>query len=163
MINLKKFFTAIGFFFLLSGCQKDDICPESTQVTPLLIIEFYDVEDNTRLKAVQSLTVQAVGEEEPLSASSTTNQIAIPLRTDQNTTQYEFIRNSGAETENIDTISFFYNPSPEYLNRACGFKVNFLGLQAEIVEDDNNWILDDIEQQTNVENETETAHLHIIH
>ena len=27
----------------LTSCEKDDICPESTQTTPRLVITFYDI------------------------------------------------------------------------------------------------------------------------
>lgn len=165
MKNLKKLFPALLFISLFSGCQRDDLCPESTEVTPLLVIEFYDDEDRTQLRAVQNFIVQATGEEDTLFGPVNTNRIEIPLRTDQSSTEYLFTTNSGTETENTDTITFRYNPSPQYLNRACGFIVNYLGLVAEIQEDEDNWILYDIVREINieVENETEEAHIYLTH
>lgn len=159
---LKYFFSAFFLFVLLAGCQRDDLCPASTPVTPLLLIEFYDREDLSRLKAVQNLIVHATGEEDTLLGPVTTNNIRIPLRTDQNFTTYRFIRNSGGTTENIDTISFTYSPSPEYLNRACGFIVNYRGIDANIHQDGDNWVRSQIIRQIDVENETE-AHIYLIH
>lgn len=163
MQNLKVFFPALFLAFVLFGCQRDDICPESTEVTPLLIIEFYDDEERTRLKSVPNLLVHAVGHEDTLLGPATVNSIAIPLRTDQNTTDYRFVRDSGGPTENVDTITFFYDPSREYLNRACGFKVNFLGIDANTHEDEDNWIATEVILQNNVENETEEAHISLTH
>ena len=162
MKNFSKIFPIFLLAQLLVSCQRDDICPESTEVTPLLIIEFYDREDLTRLKAVQNLIVHATGEEDTLLGPVTTNGIQIPLRTNQNFTEYRFIRNSGGETENIDTITFSYTPSPEYVNRACGFIVSYNGIDSNIHGDGENWLLQDFILQNNIENETE-AHISITH
>lgn len=160
---IKLLFSAFLLLVLLGGCQRDDLCPGTTPVTPLLQIEFYDREDLTRLKAVQNLIVHAVGEEDTLLGPQTTNSIQIPLRTDQNFTAYRFIRNSGnSETQNIDTITFTYSPSPEYLNRACGFIVNYRGIDASNHQDGDTWIQSQIIQQQDVENETST-HIYLIH
>lgn len=162
MKKLKKLVSVLLLCLLLLNCQKDDICPESTAVTPLLKIEFNDLEDETRLKAVQDLQVKAVSVEDSLFGPVTANEISIPLRTDESITTYEFVRNSGTDLANRDTISFFYNPSPEYLNRACGFIVNYLGIQVEVVDDGDNWILSEFVQRTDVENELESEEAHII-
>lgn len=169
MKNLKILFFTIGLCLLISGCQRDDICPEGTPITPLLIIEFYDTEDPTRLLSVPNLLVQAIGEDTLLEPESV-NRIAIPLRTDQSTTDYLFVRNSGTANENIDTITFSYDPAPEYLNRACGFIVNYIGLDASTHRDEDNWINSEliietdieIEIETEIEDETE-AHIYITH
>ena len=31
------------FLIVLFSCEKDDICPDTTQTTPRLVIEFYDL------------------------------------------------------------------------------------------------------------------------
>lgn len=160
---LKRFLPVLYLLFLLPGCQRDDICPEDIEVTPLLIVEFYDREDPSRLKAVPNLLVYATNQEDTLFGPQNVNRIEIPLRTDQNTTEYRFVRNSGTASKNQDIITFFYNPSPEYINRACGFVVNYLGMEASIADDENNWIIRESVQQTNVENETEEAHIFLMH
>lgn len=161
MKNLKILFFTIGCCLLIYGCQRDDICPETTPVTPLLVIDFYDSQDPTRLLSVPNLLVQAIGED-TLLGPETTNSIAIPLRTDQNTTDYRFIRNSGTATENIDTITFSYDPAPQYLNRACGFIVNYSGIDANTHRDGNNWIVSELIIETDIEDDTE-AHINITH
>lgn len=150
------------FFFLLQGCQKDDICPAGTATTPLLVIEFYDSQDPTRLKAVQDLVVQASGMEEIYFGPETTNSISIPLRTDQNFTDYTFTYNSGGEDENEDIVTFRYSPNPEYINRACGFRINYSNIDVSVQGEDNNWILSTLILQQNIENETE-AHISFTH
>lgn len=162
MNRFQKWLFLAGFIFLALGCQRDDICPEGTETTPLLVIEFYDPEDPTRLKAVQNLTVRATGKEEILLGPATVNTVSIPLRTNENYTEYIFTANTGGEDENMDIISFTYSPDPEYLNRACGYKINYNNLDVAVHEDDNNWILSETIIQESVENETE-AHIYFTH
>ena len=162
MKQIQKWLFLAGFVLLSLGCQKDDICPPGTETTPLLVIEFIDFEDPTRLKAVQGLVVRATGMEENFTGPVTTNGVSIPLRTNENFTEYSFIRNSGGQTENEDIVTISYSPDPEYLNRACGYKIDFRNLVVNIHSDSDNWILSDIILQENVENETE-AHISFIH
>ena len=68
----------------LTGCEKDDICPESTQTTPRLVITFYDIDNTQERKNVESLAVYAVRDNELVLIEDisgiTTDSIAIPLR-----------------------------------------------------------------------------------
>ena len=162
MKRFQKWLFIAGFIFLVFGCQRDDICPEGTETTPLLVIEFYDPLDPTRLKAVPNLMVRASGKEEILLEPETVNTISIPLRTNENFTEYIFTSNTGSDEENKDTISFTYSPDPEYLNRACGYKINYNSLDVAVSGDDNNWILSETIIQESVENETE-AHIYFTH
>lgn len=162
MNHIWKYLFLGAFIFLSTGCQKDDICPEGTETTPLLLIEFYDPEDPTRLKAVQNLVVRASGMEQDYLEAVTTNEISIPLRTDQNFTEYIFTSNSGSGEANEDRVTFSYSPNPEYLNRACGFKINYSNLDVVVHQDEDNWILSLNILQENVENETE-AHISFTH
>ncbi len=161
MKQVQKWLFLAVFIFLAQGCQKDDICPEGTETTPLLIIEFYDAEDPSRLKAVPNLVVQAAGEEIFL-GPTTTNSIRIPLRTTEAVTEYQLVFDSGGSSENEDRISFSYDPAPRYLNRACGYVVHFKNIDANTLQDEDNWIISEIILQENIENETE-AHISITH
>lgn len=163
MKTIEKWLFLGCFMLLILGCQKDDICPEESETTPLLVIEFYDPEDPTRLKAVPNLMVRASGMEEVLLGPVTTNSISIPLRTNENSTEYIFTSNSGSEEEeNQDVVTFLYSPNPDYLNRACGFTVNFSNLDVTVHGDEDNWIISEIILQDNIEDETE-AHISFTH
>ena len=162
MKYLRNLFFLAGAILLFGGCQKDDICPPGTATTPLLVITFNDVTDLDRLKSVSGLAVRATGMEENFLEPETTNEVAIPLRTDENFTEYIFTRNAGTENENQDVVTFTYSPNLVYLNRACGYKVEYLNLDVNIHEDENNWINAEIILQENVENETE-PHLSFTH
>src|SRR5690606_5901128 len=102
--RLKKtsilFLLAIVFSTIIIGCQKDDICPESTQTTPLLVITFYDADNPSDLKEVEGFNLIAEGQADSLFATpQTTDSIAIPLKTFQDYTRYKFIVFSGDEPE----------------------------------------------------------------
>ncbi|MGJ8685403.1 MAG: DUF6452 family protein [Nonlabens sp.] len=142
----------IAIFILLiigiSSCEKDDLCDPSLSVTPRLIITFVDIADPEDRKTVDELQLQAIGSSEfaPLNSSGAqllidVDSIAIPLRTDDVTTTYSFIKTDGTGT-NADLVEFNYSLSETYINRACGFKVTYDNLGAirlpEITNDE--WI-----------------------
>jgi len=78
-----------------SSCQRDDICPETTQTTPKLVIEFFDINNPEQLKSVPRLNVKAEGEENFFfETSENVSTITIPLRTTENFTNYTFVRNN---------------------------------------------------------------------
>lgn len=153
----KWLFTAACIFVVL-GCQKDDICTPETATTPLLVIEFYDVQEPTLLKAVGNLAVRAAGREDNIIGPITGNKISLPLRTTENFTEFILTRNAGTENENEDRVTVSYTPSPEYISRACGFKVQYLNIDVAIHSDDDNWLVSSTIIQENIENET-AAHI----
>ena len=57
---------------------------------------------------------------------SSTNSLSISLDTKKNLTELKFYNYQGCENENIDTLSFHYDRYDIYLNRACGFKGQFI-------------------------------------
>ena len=56
---MRVFYTLILISFILS-CESDDICPESTNSTPRLIITFYDMQNTEVKKNVEDLAVYAI-------------------------------------------------------------------------------------------------------
>jgi hypothetical protein len=157
----KWLFSAV-ILLLFAGCQKDDICPQGTETTPMLVIEFYDAADPSSLKAVSNLVVIASGKEERFFGPTTANTVSIPLKTDETFTEYRFILANGSPNENEDIVTFTYTPTPVYLNRACGFKIAYENLDVTVTSDEDNWILGEIVLQENVENET-AAHISFTH
>lgn len=143
------------------SCEKDDICPEGTLTTPRLVIDFFDasVTDDDIPKNVTNLWVEAVNPNindegnlvSPIQTSAgDVSTISIPLRTLENSTEYQFI--SGYETDedgniiagNVDIITFNYETSEIFLSRACGFATNYRlnedGTGAVVTADTDNWI-----------------------
>lgn len=162
MRQFQKWYLLAGFILLSLGCQKDDICPEGTETTPMLLVEFYDREDPTRLKAVPNLMIRATGKEDTLFGPETTNNVRIPLKTAENFTEFSFTTSARSSEINGDTITFTYSPTPVYLNRACGYKIEFRNIDVAVHEDVQNWIISDIILQENVENEA-NAHISFTH
>ena len=122
-----------------SSCEKDDICDANTPTTPRLVIEFYNISDASSLKNVTNLKVIGEGMTEgiifnPGSTGDSQyltngNKIAIPLKTDGDTTTYSFILNSGNPNPtliDIDKVTFNYTRNDVFVSRACGFKTLFV-------------------------------------
>lgn len=153
---------------LLAGCQRDDICPEITETTPLLIIRFYDIENPDELQAPQNLRVREINNDTTYIVNRfSQDSLAIPLRTDQDVTELVFRLNTPIDSEenpeepgNPDVIRFSYGRNEEYLNRACAFKINYVGLGTDLVSDEDNWIQDIQVNNPNVESQNE-AHVSI--
>jgi hypothetical protein len=164
----------LGLFSLLllnPGCQRDDICPESTLTTPLLKISFFDIEDQTIPKPPINLSVKAEGIEGNLLTRVNASEISIPLRTDVDFTTYEFILNDPAANDSIsaegnkDVLAFSYAREQVYINRACSFKITYLNLAADREQEapaTNNWILDISVDQPTIDDE-KTTNISIFH
>ena len=190
---MKNWFPIIAVFFLviILGCQRDDICPESTDTTPFLIIRFYENEDPFDPQAPQNLSIREVGRTYEMDSLDsyvtirngqdetiryfqyTMDSLAIPLRTDDDVTSLEFtiytqdIPVDGEDPleqeqpENTDILTFSYGREEEYINRACAYKVNFVGLKIEQDPgEDGTWIQDIQIEQVNIEDQN-NAHVSI--
>jgi hypothetical protein len=123
--NLKFFFLLLSICFF-SGCEKDDICADGTPTTPRVIIEFYSIENSTVRKLVANLQVQGEGAATTLNFNQV-DTIELPLKTNENFTNYSFNINSTSSTtaNNTDLIRFNYSVNDIYVSRACGFKSFF--------------------------------------
>ena len=110
-------------------CEKDDICLDGTPGTPRLIIRFFDADSVENLKPTGALLVNKVEDSIDVYIRKNifgTDSISIPLNTKNNLTELKFYNYRGFENENIDTLSFHYDRYDIYLNRACGFKGQFI-------------------------------------
>ncbi len=162
----------LGLFLLVNlGCQRDDICPESTLTTPLLKISFFDIDDQEVPKPPVNLSVKAESVDSNFLTRENDSEISIPLRTDVDFTTYEFILNARAASDTIsaegnkDVIAFTYARDQVYINRACSFKVTYVNLAADLVEENpvaNNWIKEITVVQSTIEDET-TTNISIFH
>lgn len=160
----KHFIVLLILLVSLNGCTKDDICPEGTLTTPLLIINFKDITNPTVAKEVDSLTIQTNYDPSTIVYSQvTTDSISLSLRPGEATTEYQFIKYAGQTNETVEIYSFSYNHTDVYINRACGFKTTYSNLSTEEIDaDPNNWIFNTEILKTTVEDETE-AHITFFH
>ena len=150
-------------FFILISCEKDDICIEDEIGTPRIILSFYDKIDKNLRKPVENLLIKGLEKEDTLDIFSG-DSIAIPLKNDSNLSKYEFIINAGEEKSNNDTIHILYSRYDLYINRACGFKSNFIlnNPPTLIFNNHNPWIDEIIKLKDTVLNENH-SHLAIYH
>ena len=180
---------AITALTLLS-CERDDICVEGTQTTPLLVIEFFDADiANTTGEDVQKasadLWVEAVNPNttdingvtvivDPIQTSpQAVNTLSIPLRVSDDVTEYRFIKNyeldeDGNQLGNEDIVRFAYSREEIFLSRACGYSTNFTLNDSDgavLIPDADTWISNSpaIEiSEKKIQNETLT-HVKIYH
>ena len=152
-----------AIIFIMISCEKDDICIESEIGTPRIILSFYDKTNKTLKKPVENLLIKGIEREDTLDIFSG-DSIAIPLRNNSNFSKYEFILNSGGENSNNDTIQFEYSRYDLYINRACGFKSNYVlnDPPAKLFNIDSPWIEQILKLKDTILNEN-NAHLAIYH
>lgn len=153
----------------LSSCERDDICPENTPTTPRLVVQFFDINNPEIQKDINELVIQSVDtENENFIEYDNVSEIILPLKTNQNSTQFLMTINANNENEsdiNTDELIFNYARRNVYINRACGYKVEFLDFQVTQIEESSDaleWIKATAVQQPNIDNENET-HLFIYH
>lgn len=145
---------------LLIACEPDDICLDSIEDTPKLILRFFDKE-TTKLKSVTNFQISSLDSDNSLFFGET-DSIAIPLNHKTDLSNFNFTINSSNTNSNSDNILINYNRNPIYKSVGCGYILNYT-IESLIVEkDSNNWIDRYNIYKSNVENET-TRHIEIFH
>ena len=151
------------FISFLISCERDDICLETTAGSPNLIILLLDSENNDTRKIPTGFLIRAIGSDNVLT-NNLNDSIVLPLNTKEKISQFEFIINFENENENIDTLQINYKRIDKYINRACGYRSNFILEQSPIrlLNPGDNWIKGFIILKDTISDET-TAHLGILH
>lgn len=163
------------------SCERDDICPEITSTTPNLIIDLLDFSNEDSSKNVFKLVVAGVDNETVLPGYEivTSNELILPLKTTENTTQYTLINNYIvddndtpddtsddflSDASNVDVITINYSRREVYVSRACGYKTIFENVTVQLESDEDNWIesIQPLNANQSVEDETET-HFNLFH
>lgn len=173
---MKKIITLLLLVtFSFSSCEKDDICDANTPTTPRLVIGFYDIDNPSVAQNVNNLKVIGEGMTEGIIFNENAtddskyltngNTISIPLKTDVNTTTYDFILNSGNPNPiliDTDRITFNYTRNDVFVSRACGFKVLFdfdpnnPYTHTSVPVTKEKWIQYISVEKNNIDNENET-------
>lgn len=163
---IKKICSAFLVLLAINGCTRDDICAETTQTTPLLIVVFKNAAIPTENKEPSGLVVKIADTDTEIQIDNEKkDSIAIPLNPGADTSKFNFIINSDTENPNSDTVTFNYSREDIYVNRACSFKTIYNNLQANLEEEgEDNWIFQINVTAINqtVEDETDT-HITILH
>lgn len=141
--------------FIFGACESDDICLEET-TTPQLIIRFYDKDDTTSVKVVDSLYVWAT-DKDSLYTGQETDSIVLPFNLNADEITYQMSNGIA-----IDSLTIRYLRKEVFLSRSCGYIMNF-ELQDD-TQTSQNWIdeLSIVAEESEVNNETE-AHVKIFH
>ena len=150
------------FASLLLCCEKDDICIQDVVETPDLILLMLDSNDENIRKS-PGFNIRAIGTENVL-LQSRGDSIPLPLNTQEKVTQFEFILNQGSENENIDTLQINYDRIDQFINRACGYRANFILQQPAItlLNPGNDWIKGFVILKDTITDE-KAAHLGILY
>ena len=161
---MKKILLLFLGLLLLNGCERDDICIDD--ITPRLVIRLYNAEDITSFKPVTDIEVQLIGIDTIYTGetiTTSTDSIAIPLRVDQNFTQFFLTKNKNSDTDkNTDTLTITYTLNPVFVGRSCGYKDIFSAVTYKTESDDNSWIKNIESVSSTIENEDQ-AHVKIYH
>jgi len=133
---MKKILLVIMIGLLTLSCEKDDICDANTPTTPRLIIKFYDNQNPASVRFVKDLRITSIvdGVEKAIIFEKSNTEIlndtmvTLPLKVNENLTEYKFTFNSKSEIQSlisIDDLTFNYTRKDEFVSRACGFKTLF--------------------------------------
>lgn len=159
-------FILLAVFIGLSSCEKDDICPPDSAITPELVIRFYDATDPTETKLVNNIRVYGLGQDTDAWPRSTTDSISLPLKSFENSTTFVLVMDSeidtsGNELGNIDTLTYNYVTKELFISRGCGY-VNIYNDLGVTNNNTDTWISSIQIVEPNVENQNQ-AHVQIFH
>lgn len=149
----------------LWGCTRDDICPDDTQTTPLLVIKFMDISNPSQVKAVENLRITLANTSQTEVVIARTDTLyKIPLNPVDTSVDYNFTKGYESTEPNTDAFNITYQRGADiYINRACGFRTSFTDIDPTIqAEGSANWMLSSSINNTTVENE-DIAHITIFH
>lgn len=167
MVKKRIFLFVLIVIISFIACEKDDICVDGD--TPLLIIQFYDNENPSELKAVPSLRIIGLNQSSTVNTiadRTSLDSIALPLRINEANTGFILISDSAdeddLETGNNDTLTFDYSTLEVFISRACGYIANYDDLGELLTSDSENWI-QNIEIVSPLIQQQDSAHVKIFH
>ncbi len=146
------------------GCTRDDICPETTQSTPRLVMEFRDNTDFRLVKPVTNLSVKLTSTQEEVFTPRTDTIFQIPLDPSATSLQFSFTRDASGTSPNTDFATINYTRGEDvYINRACSFVTTYDDVSITIQgEGTANWMFGPVITNPTVENE-DVTHITIFH
>ena len=165
--SMRSVFLMLAIVFSMS-CERDDICID--EITPNLIIRFYDFENPELFKDVANLKVNIEGVEEDYvneTITTLTDSISLPINVVGNQTRYILTLQENeilGQEENADILEIIYTQEDLFVSRPCGYKAVFNGVEIELEEDGENWIDDIVPQSDPLDiNNESAAHVKIYH
>jgi hypothetical protein len=166
-ISKRSVILALAVLFSIS-CERDDICID--EITPKLIIRFYDFENPELFKDVANLKVNIEGVEEDYvneTITSLTDSISLPINVSVNETRYVLTLQETdilEQEENPDVLVITYTQEDVFVSRPCGYKAIFNDVEPDLEMDEDNWIDDVVPLSSPLEiNNESSAHVKIYH
>lgn len=168
-LYMKKILLILALAMAFLGCEKDDICDETTGTTPRLIIDFYDFTNPTLTKNVTNLAIIRNGDTTPYAVYNGVSKIQVPLDIAADISLYQFVLNYGNANPALvdpDNLQFNYTRQNVYVSRACGYKTIFAldettpFVHTDVAGDDGLWMRNITLLQPDINSENET-HLNI--
>ena len=158
-----KIFLSLLFFVVFFNCERDDICITDVKESPDLIFLMLDKKNTNNRKTPNGFSIRALGTQDIL-PGIVSDSMALPLKINDNSVQFEFILNFGSDNENIDTLQINYQRFDTFINVGCGFRSNYIleSTPGIILNSGNNWIKGFTILKDTITDET-NAHLGIIH
>ena len=167
---MKKQIILFSVLMAFFSCEKDNICIED--ITPYLIIRFYDDDTPQFTKDVVNIKVELEGIEGFYEDESTitqlTDSIAIPIKVTEDLTRFKLTVSKLDENdnlvENLDSFELYYDRENIYVSRSCGYKTVYNDASITLEDDGDNWIkiMETTESPLNIIDET-SAHVKIYH
>lgn len=149
---MKKYlFLLVLTIIIIGGCEKDDFCID--EITPNMILRFYDFDNQTTTLSVSNLTIWPEGRDTIVNGQ-TLDSIALPL--DVNNAQTIYNLSTGTT---VDQLIIDYTTNEVFVSRSCGFKAEFTDVLATST---TNWIQLIDQTTTTIEDES-AAHFQIFH
>lgn len=131
---MKNLIWIFGFLMLLTSCGSDDDICLSTDSTPRLKLKFRNAND--QLVRLDTLYVDVdYGKTELtniITAAANVDSVFVPMRIDESpyTDIYIKQRKAGPTSK----IRINYDAKSIYVSPACGFKINYENLKADLLE-----------------------------
>ena len=131
-IRSYKFFL---LFFLITSCEKDDICLQGSANTNRITIEFINSEFETT-SSLSLKNIRGVNKDSIIYEDINADKLRLPLNTSSSKKDYILNYN-----EIDDTLSIKYKAIHQYLNRGWGFISNFIiDDSTENLDNNYGWI-----------------------
>ncbi len=146
----------LSAIILATACERDDLCLEK----PLggAVVRFHNAISG-QPAAVDSVAVYYEGEN--LIPATLTDSLLLPLPPDRDTALYVFEK-TGTPASNPDTVRFFYVRKDTFISKACGFRMTYRQLHAQLITDNDNWIQQITVTRPDITDDT-LAHIRIYH
>jgi len=143
----------VAVFLVITSCETDEICYQTIQPTPSLVITFYDIDNPETRKEVIDFSAKILESQEVITTTDT-DSIHLPLDIFNLTTSYQFL-----EGETVDDIKFTYTSEQIFMSQSCGYRTQFNNLEGTST---TNWIKKISVEETTI-NDQKTEHVKIYH